>query len=218
MDNQVRSSPRGQGVRFDFQDQRGQLQTRYLEYRPFGVDFEPAKPRIKSYTFNSYAKAKAVEIGWDLVRVGQHDVDKEQNLTKVKQLIDNELRHCKVWPLKLEFQVPLAATGSRTMKEWSSDNEVFHITKKPLGFEFQKDRAPVVVQKVYPGSYAAEAGIKEGWRIVRIADVNVEGFDYKQVKAKLEEGVADLDTKPGNGGGGASGAFTKTSSGGPSAK
>jgi hypothetical protein len=192
--------PTPQGVRFDFRDRSGAIQTRYFLYRPMGVEFEAEAPaRVKSFTFNSYAKANTVEVGWSIVRVGTQEVEKEPKLDKVKQLIGDALRSNNVWPLKLEFQVPLGSVSTpraRTMKEWSSEHEIFHVKRQPLGIEIPKDKVPLLVEKVYPGSYAAEAGIKENWRIVRIADENVEDCDYKQAKARLDQGVANLDSRP----------------------
>merc|ERR1740138_439992 len=127
--------PTPQGVRFDFRDRSGAIQTRYFLYRPMGVEFEAEAPaRVKSFTFNSYAKANTVEVGWSIVRVGTQEVEKEPKLDKVKQLIGDALRSNNVWPLKLEFQVPLGSVSTpraRTMKEWSSDHEIFHVKRQP---------------------------------------------------------------------------------------
>merc|ERR1739848_159626 len=81
---------------------------------------------------------------------------------------------------------------------FSENREVFHCTTKPVGIEFVH-RTPIVVNKVYPKSWAMHAGIQEKWKIVKIADVDVERASYDEVMKYFRDGVDTLDPKDSGG-------------------
>jgi hypothetical protein len=187
-------------VRFDFDDNLGNIVPVFFENRPLGVNFEPQAPiRVHSFKFNSYAKAVGVKPGWTLVQVDDQDVSNGLDVEAVKAIIHRKIRTFPVWPLRLEFTVPLPpAPGTpfigrvTASTQFGSEHRIFDVDKRPIGLEFHH-RPPIVVNKVYPRSFAHAYGIEENWKIVRIGERRSETFDYEEVMRLLREGMETLE-------------------------
>jgi hypothetical protein len=170
-------------VRIDFDDHNGGTHTKYLEYRPLGIIFERKAPiTVDSFHANSHLKALGVQVGWTIVRLGDQELSDKYSLQETTTLIRSQISHHKVYPLRLEF-----ITGVET--------RVFEIEHRPVGIVFQK-RLPIIIEKVRPGSVAAEVGITVGLRLVRIGSDDLRVGNYSSIMKRFQSGVSQLDAKP----------------------
>jgi hypothetical protein len=186
-------------IRFDFEDNKGTVVPVFSEYRPLGLNFEPQAPiRVYGFNFNSYAKTLNVKAGWTLLQVDDEDLA-GLDVETCKGIINKKNKSLPVWPLTLEFRVPIAPqrgmpfTGAVTAStHFSTQPKVFHATKRPIGLEFHH-RQPIVVNKVCARSFAQANGIQEKWKIVRIGEKRSDNFDYDEVMKLLREGMESLE-------------------------
>merc|ERR1712232_674199 len=136
-------------------------------------------------TINAYARELGIDPrneGWKLVKIGEADVRGEKEFTKVEEILYKELSQWPIWPLPLEFADPN-----------SNNKQTVKFTEKPLGIQFS-NKAPIKVDKVYDESPAKGLGVKEGWVVTKIAEVDIQGSDdFKDLRSKLGEGVKPLD-------------------------
>mmetsp|Transcript_31133 Transcript_31133/g.78790 ORF Transcript_31133/g.78790 Transcript_31133/m.78790 type:complete len:145 (+) Transcript_31133:108-542(+) len=57
-------------------------------------------------------------------------------------------------------------------------------TKKPIGIDFCKS-LPVSVKRTHPGGVAEEMGIKSGWVLVRVNDVDLQARTFPEIQELL---------------------------------
>jgi biotin carboxyl carrier protein len=188
-ENEPQKEP--EGVRFDFDDHNGTVHTRYVRHRPLGVSFRRQAPiTVNGFHYNSYARSLGVELGWTIVRVGNRQVGgASQDLVEVKKTIHEALKRNQVYPLRFECKKPIG--GGR----FSNLTQVFEVEYQPVGLTFVRDKMPLVVANVQPGSAAADAGLQEGMQIVQVCDEDMKATSYKTILAHLQDGARLLDPK-----------------------
>jgi len=169
-----------EAVRLDFA-QGSELHTVYAQHKPLGIIHDCSEPVIVAGFFcNSYASTLGVQQGWRLVRVrGQQIMVGSQ----CEDLLESHLTELPLWPLRLAFKHRQQGIGSATV--------VCTFTEQPLGF-LLTSREPKV-SKVFVGSPAYAAGVKEGWNLVGIGEQLVPSDrNAKETANMLREAVALL--------------------------
>jgi len=175
--------PRPSGLRLVWADTRGGRHIVYAQYRPLGIRMQHVCPIvIEDFKFNSYAKQQLdVERGWQLLRVGDHDMSTTQEFGRAKDVLNEHQLGLPVWPLRLDFEDP--KTNKAT---------TFHFQHKPIGIEFT-NKAPITVKKVYENSPAASFKVQKQWVITRIgSQVKAQELDFAVLMRLLKEGVEPL--------------------------
>jgi len=172
-----------EGLRLEWQDTRGQRRVIYAKYRPLGIKMQHVCPIvIEDFKFNSYAKQQLdVERGWQLLRVGDHDMSTTQEFGRAKDVLNEHQLGLPVWPLRLDFEDPKTNKSS-----------TFYFQHKPIGIEFT-NKAPITVKKVYENSPAASFKVQKQWVITRIgSQVKAQELDFAVLMRLLKEGVQPL--------------------------
>ena len=70
------------------------------------------------------------------------------------------------------------------------------LLRRPVGFDFHMGSTPIKVDAVHPASYAAQLGIKPGWKLRYIDGELMHGKDFKEKYASLMQAVATLPHVP----------------------
>jgi hypothetical protein len=183
-----RSEPAG--LRFDFDDHKGNTKTIYATMRPLGITIDESAPiTVKDLTFNSYAKSLGVQPGWTIIRVGSTDVKDKTDFKEVAGLVNNGLAAYPCYPLKMEL-----------VKSGTAETKTFEFACRPLGFEFD-NKAPIKVKRVYPNSYALSLEMKdfqqdqETWTVTKIADIACapDNHNFQTIFQYMKDGTKALD-------------------------
>eukprot|EP00420_Gonyaulax_spinifera_P022702 CAMPEP_0197914346 /NCGR_PEP_ID=MMETSP1439-20131203/78366_1 /TAXON_ID=66791 /ORGANISM="Gonyaulax spinifera, Strain CCMP409" /LENGTH=186 /DNA_ID=CAMNT_0043536255 /DNA_START=66 /DNA_END=623 /DNA_ORIENTATION=- len=159
------------GLRLDWDDGES-IHTIYASRRPLGIKHNYVAPIVaQDFTINSYAKmVLRVQEGWQLTHIGGEELHDCADFPTVEGKLNRGLQHFDLWPLEIDFQT--SSSAQATVK-------TVQFTERPLGVEFA-NRSPIRVRKVYKNSPAWAAGVKEGWFITRIGEVQLNS----QVKFK----------------------------------
>lgn len=81
-------------VRIDFKTQEGQVKTFEFGEKPLGIMFTKQSPiRIEMFRHNSLAQQLGVQIGWEIVRIGDDDLRPEYDFKRVDQMLEGYLQH-----------------------------------------------------------------------------------------------------------------------------
>lgn len=143
-------------IRLDFHTNNNAIVTRQAWYQPLGIQPDPADPTVVgSFLVNSYAAASlSIERGWKIVRIGDEELSGKLKAAALNQKMLSHMRDLPVWPLRLTFKMPPTAVAA-------VDESTSVFKERPLGMELiGKDS--LKVSKVYVGSPAHNAGVREG--------------------------------------------------------
>mmetsp|Transcript_112277 Transcript_112277/g.312433 ORF Transcript_112277/g.312433 Transcript_112277/m.312433 type:complete len:117 (-) Transcript_112277:270-620(-) len=66
-------------------------------------------------------------------------------------------------------------------------------TRKPLGFDFEKNM-PIVVKRVKEGGNAEELGVQPGWIVLAVGDQDIADLDFMAALGRLRERSNSLPT------------------------
>mmetsp|Transcript_8237 Transcript_8237/g.19370 ORF Transcript_8237/g.19370 Transcript_8237/m.19370 type:complete len:469 (-) Transcript_8237:38-1444(-) len=177
------------GVLLKFATQPGLMAEKVVircEYRPLGIIFPRKLPvTVSGFHHNSYAKSLGVHPGWTLTKIADMDVSRADSMSfeHVEGVLLDALSDLPVWPLRIICE----NEEGRTVP--------IQLNYKPLGISFIK-KTPIVVDEFAFNSYAYEAGIQAGWRILAIGDEDVRDERYEIAEQVLMDSLASLPLWP----------------------
>jgi len=182
-DDALRHFPQvASGLRVQFLDQRSVENVFYFQHRPLGICISTHPPfKVESFTFNSCAKERGVQVGWIIKRIADQDVSIRHTDREVEGWLMNESADLAVWPLRVDFET--RGGIART----------FFFDRQPLGMKLQSNGMPVRVGGFQSVSYAKKCGVQVGWAITRVGDAIVShNTSFEKVIEYLVEGAREL--------------------------
>jgi hypothetical protein len=192
---------------------------KYVEDNKYLFIFSYKKGLVDEY--NKANPDNVIHAGYYIVGVNGVTGNAEEmyaTMIKNKKL---ELEICRGHPQgKSDIEVPELAplppvvVPSLTLEFedfFTGEVKSFEFFKRPLGFTFAEkmpnlaakvglkaldgvglNEVTLIVSKVPAGSYAFELGVKEGWRIMKVAGEDIPvGTEYDDLSAKLKKAVND---------------------------
>lgn len=190
------SSGRLTGVQVAFEVPGAAEKTLWFSRKPVGFDFHCHAPiTVDKVIPGSHADELGVQKGWVVRGIHGWDMgrksfeEKFEHLTSALQSLPGGA--------EIVFQVPQEdrSTARTDLPVVGPSERKVVLTQKPVGFDFNVDHAPIMVDSVLPGSYAAELGIQKGWVIRRINGEDMGGKDYVAHVHYLTSCLRSLPTK-----------------------
>mmetsp|Transcript_111789 Transcript_111789/g.205119 ORF Transcript_111789/g.205119 Transcript_111789/m.205119 type:complete len:119 (-) Transcript_111789:122-478(-) len=81
-------------VRIDFKSLNGQVKSFEFGEKPLGIMFTKQAPiKIEMFRHNSLAQQMGVQMGWEIVRIGDDDVRADYDFKHVDQMLEGYLQH-----------------------------------------------------------------------------------------------------------------------------
>lgn len=161
----------------EFYDEQGAKQRfTFPRGRALGIGFRNEKPAsVGQVLRNSVAEVKGIKIGWKLLRVSNEDVTNyELNdiLAKFEHLA-----------------MTISTSLSSLTMEFQSDNgekKNVEFTSSPLKMGFSMHK-PYIVDQIDSTCAAYKAGVRSGWKVLKLADESIDTQEWRNVLEKIKQ-------------------------------
>merc|ERR1712113_133812 len=168
-----------------FVDDERQRRIFVFKKTPLGLIMAEDDPSIvRGFTIGSYAKEKGVGEGWRITQVASELVFAATcKPGEIERLVRVNSEGLPLWPLRMDFSNSAGETTSVYFKEG------------PLGMAFF-NKLPLIIEDFKPGSVAQEMGVKQGWALTRVGDMDVRTeTQFEKVVGYISDGIGQLPSR-----------------------
>jgi len=160
--------------------------------KPLGLLFNQKEMPIKiTQEREGHGQDIGIKQGWVLTQIGRINED-ESSLVDVSNMAWNEcdtLLKSQVGKLPGTVIIPLKFDiGGGT-------EHICHASSKPLGLVFEK-KLPIVIKEEKEGSHGVEIGVKTGWTLLAINNIDISAMDnFAEVDTIMHREIGKLGVK-----------------------